>query len=286
MQSFRQDLEIRHDARGFVLASSSLAGRDCRCESGDPRWLALVAEGIFLPVEMSTKRGATVLRVLLGKELSAQEQEECYDRFAWRLRIPDGQFTLIGGGREYLTDSGRADAAGTAGLAPGETFKDEGYLVRGWGDPIAVLGVPPGDYRVDLHACFTGVNGPDYIGEDCRDPQIIPEPLGAWFRRTRPGLDLPAWIWLACYEDPGSDPGHEEEYDDETFDYDAVDERAQRSTCYDYIVQLTPLEKAPALPHSPPLLDEGWVPTQVQPRLLEKCPLGFPRKGRRSGQAG
>jgi hypothetical protein len=207
-----------------------------------------VAGGVVMPISMASKQGGTHLRALLNLPLSIREQEECHDHFAWKLNIPDGRFAMVGGGYEYLTGTNRRDH-------------------------MATLDVPPGVYRVDVHICFTGVNGPDFY-EESRDANVIPEPIGAWFRRTRPEKPLPSWLKLHCYEDPEADPGHEDEYDDETFDYDAADEMDDVEAV-DFVVQLTLLPAAKPLPEMPAGNTDGWFDVRHQPRLLSKCPAGF-----------
>ncbi|MCI0413180.1 hypothetical protein L0222_10330 [bacterium] len=255
MISFRRDLRVSHDARGFMLASRNLAGRDCSIDLrgtgdrsvGGAKYRQLVQEGVFLPIRMTTKQGGTRLRVLLNEELSPEEQEEWIDHFAWKLLIPDGEFALIGGGYEYL--NGKRDSY--AGF----------------------LEIPQDEYRVDVYICFWGVNGPS-LYEEWRKPKLMPLPVGAWFRKTRPGELLPPQLKMHCYEDPESDPGYQEDYDENVFDYDEVDEQCESQV--DFIVQLTPLSVAEALPATMPELDEAFIPTEITPRTLQKCPRGLP----------
>jgi hypothetical protein len=248
--AFRKDIGVSHDARGFLLASRGLAGTDCRCDladSSDRRWggplfRQWVRDGILWSISMHSKQGGTSIRVLLNCLLSQTEQEEWIDHFAWKLQIPDGQFALIGGGYDYL--NGERDEYAT------------------------FLAVPPDTYRVDVYTCFCGVNGPD-LYEEMRDPQLVPMPVGAWFRKTRPGVKLPPWLRLHCYEQPECDPGYEAEYDDDVFDYDAEDEAIE--DMMDFLVQLTPLDQATPLPAAPPDWEDN---SYINPRPLTRCPRG------------
>ena len=249
--AFRKALSVSHDARGFLLTSKGMNGWSCTDIPDDKTLSKAVFDGAVMPISMASKQGGTHLRVLLNKPLTRREQEECFDHFAWKLNIPDGQFALVGGGYEYMTGKNRNDYT-------------------------AMLEVPPDLYRVDVHICFVGVNGPGFY-EESRDTKLIPEPIGTWFRRTRPGKRLPSWLRLHCYEDPDADPGHQEDYDDETFDYDEAEEMADVEPV-DFVVQLTPLAKAEPLPDAPQSLDRGWFDLHVNPRLLDKCPRGFQAK--------
>jgi hypothetical protein len=213
---------------------------------GGTKYRQLVEEGIFLPIRMTTKQGGTRLRVLLNEGLSLKEEEEWIDHFAWKLLIPDGELALIGGGYDYL--NGKRDKY------------------------VSFLNVPPDEYRVDIYVCFWGVNGPT-LYEEWRNAKLIPLPIAQWFRKTRPDEPLPPHLKIHCSEDPESDPGHEEEYESEDFDYDEIDEECESQV--DFIVQLTPLQGAEALPPAMPELDGGFIPTEIHPRKIAKCPRGL-----------
>ena len=66
------------------------------------------------------------------------------------------------------------------------------------------------------------------------------EPVGRWFRRTRPGEPFPAWLRNQCVATPSDDPGHEAEWqgaprlrDEEWPDY------------VHFLVHLTPVDALP-----------------------------------------
>jgi hypothetical protein len=145
--------------------------------------------------------------------------------------------------------------------------------------------VPKGDYRLDVHTCLASVNGPDIdwgnyeIDEGKpgatrarqRGGPLVSEPIGAWFRRTRPGTPLPVWLRLHCSGDPRADPGHEAEYDGLDYDHEAQ----KLGSIVDFILQLTPADKAPSVPTRRPFNADGYVPLLRTYSLPRHCPVGL-----------
>lgn len=261
MQDFsRLDISVYNEATGFLITSQGLAGYKFDDEPASHQWQQLVREGVFLPVSLVSDNGPT-FRVILNDTLTAQEKEECVDHFSAKLLIPDGKLALIGG-CEYI-----------------------------WGEDseeyMEVLDVPPGKYRVDVYTCFTGINGPSlYWGNyefDAGQPgatnakdsggPLQSEPVGAWFRRTRPQEDFPKWLVEHCYEDPRSDPGHEQFW----YDYEDVYQDDDDAPGFvDFIVQLRTLDTVPPPSNIVPILEEDWIPTEINLQLPPKCPRGLP----------
>jgi hypothetical protein len=260
----RRDVSVYNEATGFLITSEGLAGRDCNCQAESPQWQQLIQDGVFLPISLVSDN-CPIFRVIVNDSLTDQEKAECIDHVAWKLLIPDGRLALIGG-CEYL-----------------------------WGEDseeyMNVLKVPPGEYRADIYTCFTGINGPDLywgnyefeVGEEgathakSSGGPLQSEPVGAWFRRTRPDEEFPQWLVEHCYEDPRCDPGHEQFW----YDYDGDLYEDDGPEFLDFIVQLTPLDQATALPDTLPVLEEGWIPTEIDLQLPDQCPRGLPADKRK-----
>jgi hypothetical protein len=260
----RLDISVYNEATGFLIASEGLAGHKYDSEPLGSEWQQLVREGVFLPVSLVTDN-CPIFRVILNDTLTEQEKEECVDHFAAKLLILDGRLALIGG-CEYI-----------------------------WGEDaeefMKVLDVPPAEYRVDVYTCFTGINGPDlYWGNyevDAGQPgatndkgtggPLQSEPVGSWFRRTRPQEDFPQWLVEHCYEDPRSDPGHEQFW----YDYEDVYEDDDNEPGFvDFIVQLRKIDSVPPPPDILPLLEEDWIPCEINLQLPVKCPRGLQANNR------
>ena len=67
--------------------------------------------------------------------------------------------------------------------------------------------VPPGDYQATLYCYASAPNG-----RLCLEAAGSDERLGAWFRRTRAGQEMPGWLHNRCVDDPDEDPGHKPEW--------------------------------------------------------------------------
>jgi hypothetical protein len=87
---------------------------------------------------------------------------------------------------------------------------------------------------------------------------------------------MPPWLQMHCYEDPDSDPGHDTDYDDDRFDYDAVDER-----CYsliDFIAKLQPFKSAEPVGDQSPVREAVYIREGTVKRMPPLCPLGLRRR--------
>lgn len=173
----RRDIRVPNESDGFVFTSASLRGRGI--SPGESAWTAGVEAGELLPLAVESEDPANV-RVVVAEPLTAEEQEEWVGVVRGGLRIPDGRLVL-GGGIEFVLETGP--------LADERTRTVE---------------VPPGDYRASLYCYASAPNG-----RQCVDRSGSDEPLGAWFRRTRPGAPMPTWLHNLCVNDPDLDPGHE-----------------------------------------------------------------------------
>jgi hypothetical protein len=231
----RTDLEVYNEATGFMIASAGLCGGDySSVDPGDERWLDAVRDGVFLPFEL-VQDDPFILRVVLDEPLNVQEQAEWVGCTRHKLRVPDGRLVVIGGGVGYLE---------------GEDMTDF----------TCFLDVPPGDYLAELYTYFHGING-----EYCLDGAGPPEPIGAYFRRTRPGEPFPLWLHNECAEEPEADPGHEDEWMDAEEDYDS-----EQPPYVGFLLRLSPLTEVPELP---PMRD-GWFAIGSGARRPEVCPVG------------
>jgi hypothetical protein len=93
---------------------------------------------------------------------------------------------------------------GGAVLVGEDCDEDDSY----WSEYVRMIDVTPGLYHAALYSQVPGVNGSaplDHIAGDYR----AGEPLGAWFRRTRPDEAFPEWLRYLCVAYPDADPGHE-----------------------------------------------------------------------------
>ncbi len=232
----RIDLNVYNEATGFMIASKGLGGRDfSEVEADDEVWNAAVEEGIFLPFSL-VQDDPFVIRVVLDEPLSAEESAEWVGVSRHRLRVDDGILAVIGGGPEYL-----------------------------WGEDMdeftRFLEIPPGDYLAEVYTYLQGVNGPH-----CLDAAGPDEPLGTFFRRTHPGRPFPPWLRNDCADDPGLDPGHEEQWEDAE-----ADDEADFPLYVDFLLRLTPLVQAPESPR----LENGWFPESLGARKPDRCPIGL-----------
>ncbi|MGE3820094.1 MAG: hypothetical protein AB7I30_11770 [Isosphaeraceae bacterium] len=232
----RVDLEVDNEATGFMIASEGLHGRDfSSVDSEDEEWLKAVKDGVFLPFEL-VQDDSFIIRVVVDEPLSSQEEAEWVGRTRHKLRVPDGRLVIIGGGPEYL-----------------------------WGEDVEeftrFLDVPPGDYLAELHTYYHGINGSHCLNE--AEPS---EPIGSYFRRTRPGEAFPLWLRNECASDPEADPGREEEWRGVESDYET-----EQPPYVGFLLRLSPLERAPK---SPPM-EDGWFEIGTGARRPKTCPIGI-----------
>lgn len=246
--SLRTDFSIYNEANSFFLASESLCGRDpeevfALADSAEGMKRGL-QEGLFLGCELYQDDSFTA-RLVLGP-LTEQEETEWICRAVGKLRVPCGRLGVSGGWAvlEYHTDPENLDY---------------------YRDFLHVVSIPPGDYVVTAlgylpHAVH------QYHAQ-------YPEPIGAWFRQTRPDVALSQWPdWLAEWCGDDEDPAHRAEWDRYFGSLSPV-ERKRYQQAFDryigYLFHLQPLKEEPPL--SP--LDEGYLAWEI--RQPERCPLGL-----------
>jgi hypothetical protein len=70
----------------------------------------------------------------------------------------------------------------------------------------AVLEVPPGEYRAEV-CCYLPHSNGYFCLEWARKSTRDKEALGAYWRRTRPGPDMPRWLAWHLLNCPRDDPG-------------------------------------------------------------------------------
>lgn len=174
MSQPRRDVHVPNESDAFVFASAGQRGRGLM--PGEPAWTAAVASCEVLPLLVESEDPANI-RVVVGGALDAAEQAEWVGRVAGGLRIPDGQLALCGG-VAYLMETADWPEAYTR-----------------------IVEVPPGDYRATIYCYASAPNG-----RRCLEQAGDEEPLGSWFRRTRPGQEIPVWLHNQCVNDPDLDP--------------------------------------------------------------------------------
>jgi hypothetical protein len=235
----RHDVEIYNEATGWIVTSQSLAGCDLsNAYSGTPAWSLAVQDGIFVPIEL-VQDDPILVRIVVDQELTPQEAEEWVGHFTSRLRVPDGVLT-ISGGTEYL----------------------EGDEMEDYTQHIAIS---PGKYQVDVYTYLPWLNG-EYCYKSASS-----EPLGTYFRRTRPNDTFPTWLQSECFEDPSIDPGHEEQWPE---DNDTEDDADDEPAYVMFLVHLHSVENWEEIP-SVPLDENGWVTIDAGARQPARCPLGL-----------
>ena len=235
------DLSVYNEATGFSLHARGVGGLTRETLSDD--LLASVRDGLVIPVEL-VQDDSLLVRVVLG-DLTEAEEAEWVGRIVWKLRVPCGSLAVEGG------------------LDP--RIEDEDDFVR-------FVDVPPGDYRVEVLTYLHGVNGTYCVADLLTD-----EPLGAWFRRTRPGVTMPTWLKMELLEEPEADPGHEREWEEFAEYVDRLspkqyDRLFEEERLVDFVVRLTPLEGEMG---EPECSEHGWFAIDAGARKPERCPLGI-----------
>jgi hypothetical protein len=244
LRAGRRDIAVYNEACAFYLTSENLAGVAPSEELLDEpeKW---IRDGIFLPVELM-QDDPFLCRVVVGR-LRDDERQEWVGKLQWKLRIPDGVL-VVAAGCEYVM---------------GEFDPEDDY----WDEFVHFIEVPPGDYKVTVYMYLPGINGEWVLECAGRDEQ-----LGTWFRRSRPGQEMPPWLAFQAASDYDTDPGHEEEWQEA--DFDALHEAAEQNQCLGFLFHLEPLAAWDELTQMP-ALDHGlFHATEVQkPELF---PLGIP----------
>ena len=176
----RCDIHVPNESDAFVITSSSMRAKGIA--PGDPGWTEAVTACDLLPLSVESEDPVNV-RVVVDEALDAAEQDEWVGVVRTALRVPDGRLALCGG-IAYVFDKGD------------------------WAEEYTrVVEIPAGDYRATLYCYASAPNGRVCIERSGSD-----QPLGAWFRRTRSGQEMPTWLHNLCVNDPTLDPGHAKEW--------------------------------------------------------------------------
>jgi hypothetical protein len=267
MKTERRDFHIYNEACAIYAASESLAGRDpeevfALAENGGREGvLRALAEGVFLPLELLQDDSFNA-RVVLG-ELNGPEAEEWVVRAAGKLAIPDGRLGVGGGWAviERLVED-----------------PEDGY----WKDFVRFVDVPAGDYLVEAFGYLPGTALYPF-----RQMAQDGEPLGSWFRRTRPGQEFPAWLQSWTIDEAETmDPGHEAEWEALAKKLGKEgwkrlwDERGNGFV--EYVFRLEPWSGQ--LSGEPKLCEAGET-LAWEVRKPERCPLGVRFEGPRASSS-
>lgn len=236
----RRDLHIYNEATGMTVASASLSGKGI--DSDTPAWQAAFRAGQLIPMELFQDDPFN-LRLVLDEALSPPEDEEWVGRIDWKLCLPDGRL-LVCGGSEYIMQ--KFDE-------PDEYLQQYAQIVE----------VPPGDYRASLLIYFNSVNGRECVSIAKGGDDV--DPLGKWFRATRPGEKFPDWLHNACVIDPAEDPGFKKEWK-------RAESVAESTELIDFILHLTPLVGEVVMPDLP---ENGWFSEPPICRVPVRIPLGI-----------
>jgi hypothetical protein len=224
------------DGAYYVITSATLGGSGMTPEeiasalaSGDSEAIeALVRQGVCLPLCFPGDCAFDRAIVVVGN-LSEQEESEWIGRISSKLNVPCGKLMVVCGGGATEDFEGALSGKGYSGFT----------------DYFDVVEVPPGEYLVEVYAFVSSMTVDFYFEDD--------EPLEEWFRRTRPGMELPKWL---RYFNEGRAIG---ELGDELVSY---------------ILRLAPLEAEPPSPARDPEI--GWC-GEFEFRRPELCPLGIER---------
>lgn len=230
----RHDIRVPNESDGFVFTSAALHGRGI--SPGDAAWTAAAEAGDLLPLVVESE-DAAIVRVVTNEPLTVDEQREWVGVLRGGLRVPDGRLALCGG-IAYL-------------IEPADWAREFGRVVD----------VPAGSYRATLYCYASAPNG-----RWCVEKSGTDEPLGAWFRRTRPGQEMPRWLHNLCVNDPDLDPSHRAKW-----------KRAKLRGGVPAVDFLLHLEPAPTAPANA-VTAEGFLEAG-ECRQPIPCPLGIPAVG-------
>lgn len=242
---FRVDIEVENEANGFAIHNKKVMGNSI--DDSSDKWMKAVNDGDLIPIEL-VQDDSFIIRVCAGGPLSEQEQEEWVGKVESVLHLPDGEL-CIGGGAEHIY-GGDADVAISA-------------------SKIHFVSMPPGSYKATVYMYIPGINGSACLDELAGGYERS-EPPGKWFRRTRPGLEFPAWLRSWCIGGGGesTDPGHGRQWDGVPFIADA-----DMPNYVGFLLHLEPTDKS-AKPKGLKL-NGGWFEMTAGARNIERCPLGL-----------
>ena len=227
----RRDIHVPNESDGFVFTSAGMGGKGI--SPGDRGWAEAVRDCALLPLSIESEDAANV-RIVVDEPLDAAELGEWVGVVRSGLRVPDGKLALCGGS-VYLLET--------------QPWVEE--FVR-------FVEIPAGEYRATLYCYASAPNG-----RLCVERSGSEEPLGAWFRRTRPAHAMPPWLHNLCINDPSLDPKHRKEWKRATL--------KAGGSVVDFLLHLEPVRDALS---SAPLNEEG-VMEAAECRKPEPFPLGI-----------
>ncbi|PZO41868.1 MAG: hypothetical protein DCF19_08330 [Pseudanabaena frigida] len=206
---------------------------------------AIFEDKAFLAMDLYQDDGYNV-RVVMG-DLNEQERDEWVARVRWRLDLSCGQMVVSG----VLGDDF-------------DEIQDAKAIADSDGCLQCYVSVPPNEYQVEIYSyppsdittAWDQITGSDLfpITEG-----IEPEPLKAYFERTRPNTFVPAWIGCEIEEDPD----RRKQYYEEAYSLHYTD----------FVIRLSPiLEDLPP----PEIGEDGSIKWEF--RKPERCPLGLIRQ--------
>jgi len=240
----RQDLYVYNEGTGFTVTSGKMMGKGL--ENGGKKWTKAVVAGDLLPVGL-IQDDSFLIRVVAGDDLTPEEAEEWVGRVDSHLKVSDGTL-VVSAVAEYVED---------------------GYEEGGDTDEfVRKVPIPKGHYDATVYFCCNGINGGACLDKLAGGYEKA-ERLGAWMRRTRPGVEFPAWVRRLCIADPKQDPEHESDWKDLPY----PDSDSQPSFI-DFLLHLRPSE-APKKPVAPDGLEGGWFGETTGARKPDRCPLGL-----------
>jgi hypothetical protein len=169
----RRDVRVPNESDAFLFTSAGLRGRGLM--PGDAPWMASVGLARSCPCSSRAKTPRTS---------ASSSAARCP-----RRKIASGS---AGSRADFVFPTAASHCVEAAYVI------DQG----GWAEEYArVIEIPPGNYRASLYSYASAPNG-----RRCLEQAGRTEPLGAWFRRTRPGQDMPTWLHSQCVHDPSLDP--------------------------------------------------------------------------------
>jgi hypothetical protein len=231
----RRDIHVPNESDGFLFTSSSMRGRGI--SPGAAAWTAAVNAGDLLPLAVESEDSANV-RVVVAEPLQEDEPTDWVGIVRSSLRVPDGSLALCGG-IAYVLES------------------------NAWAvEHVRVVDIPAGLYQATLYCYASAPNGRLSVERSGSD-----EPLGTWFRRTRPGEIMPVWLHNLCVNDPSADPGHAAEW-----------RRAREKrggTVIDFLLHLEATDGAMTIA---PATADGFMEA-TECRRPEMFPMGVPAIG-------
>ena len=158
---FRRDVYVYNESTGLVITSAKQGERWGERLDDVKAARKGVKSGAFIALELY-QDDPLLVRVVVGGEITPEEQNSWVDRFAARLNVSDGRLALCGG-IEFLT---------------GDANEDDDF--------VQIVEIPAGGYCADVFTLIPGVNG--YYGNT--DSSL----LVSYWQRTRPGEDPPEWV--------------------------------------------------------------------------------------------